>query len=205
MRLPAGVLGSGNVILDSLTIFRTHEWFGKPLVYFRCKGENKVYLPDVVMKDHQYKFIGEESWQPLTSLESSKCKRCGLYEEDQIKHDDVFDEWELCPINFSSEPEGQYNHFKDKEFNITFVCSHCHPSDAKPAVEPASSEQNDDTKKYSALAIVLVCFGMVTFIALLYVGYLRWQKKKREEQQARFMKLFEDDEDLEAELGLRDF
>ncbi|MCO5557624.1 hypothetical protein L7F22_011190, partial [Adiantum nelumboides] len=67
---------------------------------------------------------------PLTVLEGAKCKRCGLYEEDQIKHDDVFDEWELCPIHFSTEPEGRYTHVKDKEFNITFICSHCHPSDA---------------------------------------------------------------------------
>eukprot|EP00250_Pteridium_aquilinum_P013987 c21707_g1_i1 orf=595-1278(-) len=206
-RLPADALGGGNVTLESLTIFQTHEWIGKPSIYFKCQGEKNVYLPDVVIKDHQYNFIGEESWQPLTSLEGFKCKRCGLYEEDQFKHDDIFDEWELCPINFSSEPEGHYNHLKDKEFNITFVCSHCHPSDAKPAVEPAAPEGSDDeisTKRYSALVIMLVFFGMVAFVALLYVGYIRWQQKKREEQQARFIKLFEDDEDLEMELGLRD-
>ncbi|KAH0776427.1 hypothetical protein KY290_007838 [Solanum tuberosum] len=31
-----------------------------------------------------------------------------------------------------------------------------------------------------------------------------WQKKKREEQQARLLKLFEEDDDLEVELGIRD-
>lgn len=204
MRLPAGVSGGGNVTLDSLTIYRTHEWFGKPVVYFSCQGEEKVYLPDVLMKDHEYNFTGEESWQPLTSLEGSKCKRCGLYEEDKIKHDDIFDEWELCPINFSSEPVGQYNHFKDKECNITFSCPQCHPSDAKPAVVPAPFEEIQHSKKHSALSIVLACLGILTFTALLYVGYMKWQQRKREEQQARFMKLFEDDDDLETELGFRD-
>lgn len=31
------------------------------------------------------------------------------------------------------------------------------------------------------------------------------QKKKREEQQARLLKLFEEDDDLEVELGIRDW
>lgn len=207
MRLPAGVLGDGNVTLDTLTIFRTHEWFGKPSIYFLCQGERKVYLPDVVIKNQQYNFIGQESWQPLTVLEGAKCKRCGLYEEDQVKHDDVYDEWELCPIHFSAEPEGHYNHYKDKEFNITLICSHCHPSDAKPAVEPAAfdnDKEHTSGTKHSSLVFVLVFFGIVTFTALFYVGYMKWEKRKREEQQARFIKLFEDDEDLEAEFGLRD-
>lgn len=206
MRLP-DVVANGNVTLETLTIFRTHEFLGKPSVYFRCQGEKKVYLPDVVVKDHEYNFIGEESWQPLTVLEGSKCKRCGLYEEDQFKPDDIFDEWELCPINFSSEPEGHCNYFKEKEFNITFVCPHCHPSDAKPANEPSAAkhdEEKNSAKEHSALIFMLLFFGLVTFIAILSIGYMRWQKKKREEQQARFIKLFEEDDDLEAELGLRD-
>ncbi|KAI5055835.1 hypothetical protein GOP47_0029356 [Adiantum capillus-veneris] len=171
----------------------------------RCQGEEKVYLPDVVVKDQQYNFIGQESWQPLTVLEGSKCKRCGVYEEDQVKHDDVFDEWELCPIHFSPEPEGRYNHIKDKELNITFICTHCHPSDAKPSVEPAAfdgDQKNMAGAKKSPLVFVLIFFGMVSIIVLLYVGYMKWQEKKREEQQARFIKLFEDDEDLEGKVRL---
>jgi hypothetical protein len=35
-----GVVADGNVILESLTIFTMHEWFGrKPDVYFRCQGK----------------------------------------------------------------------------------------------------------------------------------------------------------------------
>ncbi|KAL2939445.1 Aprataxin [Bienertia sinuspersici] len=35
-------------------------------------------------------------------------------------------------------------------------------------------------------------------------GTKLWQKKKREEQYARLLKLFEEDDELEVELGLRD-
>jgi hypothetical protein len=59
----AGALADGNVTMESLTIFNTHEWIGKPTVYFRCQHEDKVYLPDVVHKDEEYKFVGQESWQ----------------------------------------------------------------------------------------------------------------------------------------------
>ncbi|ERM95628.1 hypothetical protein AMTR_s00023p00168220 [Amborella trichopoda] len=40
--------------------------------------------------------------------------------------DDTFDEWELCPDEFKG-PEGRYIHFKDKEFNATFLCPECIP------------------------------------------------------------------------------
>lgn len=201
------MLASGNVTVESVTIFRTHEWLGKPSVYFRCQGEDKVYLPDVVEKDHWYKFIGEESWQPLTRLEGSKCKRCGLYEEDYLKYDDTFDEWELCPIHFSSAPEGRYNHFKEKELNITFLCTLCYPLDSNPDDQPTGPSHNGDgtsVRAHTVYFVMLMVFGFVLLIALISVGYMKWKQKKREEQQARFMKLFEDDEDLEAELGLRD-
>ena len=62
-----GAVGDGNVTLQSLTIFNTHEWFGqKPEVYFRCQGESRVDLPDVKEKDQVYGFLGQESWQVLS-------------------------------------------------------------------------------------------------------------------------------------------
>jgi len=51
------------VTFDTVEIFTTHEWFGKPTVYFRCNGENKTYLPDVKEAHTPYTFKGEESWQ----------------------------------------------------------------------------------------------------------------------------------------------
>lgn len=63
MLLFPGVVADGDVRLASLELYRTHEWFGQPTVYFHCLGEQKVYLPDVIQKDFVYDFIGQESWQ----------------------------------------------------------------------------------------------------------------------------------------------
>lgn len=63
-------------------------------------------------------------FQPLTNFSGKKCKRCGFYEEDKILYDDVFDEWELCPSDFTA-PDGRYIHFKENEFNASFLCSDC--------------------------------------------------------------------------------
>ncbi len=63
MLLFPGVVADGDVRLASLVLYRTHEWFGQPTVYFHCLGEQKVYLPDVIQKDFVYDFIGQESWQ----------------------------------------------------------------------------------------------------------------------------------------------
>lgn len=60
-------------------------------------------------------------WQPLTQLPEKKCKRCGLYEEDTFKHD-LYDEWELCSSDFK---KGKYTHFKEGQFNATFLCPNC--------------------------------------------------------------------------------
>ncbi|XP_041026736.1 uncharacterized protein LOC121266940 isoform X4 [Juglans microcarpa x Juglans regia] len=117
------------VTLESLEIYNTHQWLPntKPVVYIQCKGENKTVLPDV-KEDHVfYNFKGEESWQPLTELPSKRCKRCGFYEENSFVSDDVYEEWEFCPSDFT-EPDGKYIRFKEKEFNATFLCPKCVPS-----------------------------------------------------------------------------
>lgn len=52
------------VTLDSCAIFTTHEWFkSKPTVYFQCKDENRIVLPDVKETHVLYAFKGQESWQ----------------------------------------------------------------------------------------------------------------------------------------------
>jgi cbb3-type cytochrome oxidase subunit 3 len=40
------------------------------------------------------------------------------------------------------------------------------------------------------------------FVLGVAAAYKYWQKKKREQDQARFLKLFEDGDDIEDELGL---
>jgi cbb3-type cytochrome oxidase subunit 3 len=198
----SGAVGDGNVTLQSLTIFNTHEWFGqKPEVYFRCQGESRVDLPDVKEKDQVYGFLGQESWQPLTTLVGTKCKRCGLFEKDTLKADDTFDEWELCPLEFTPSPEGLYTHFKEKEFNITLLCPNCHPQEE--GVGPASVPA-DKAKSHGGLTAVLVVFILLCLGGLAFVAYSQWRRKQREEQQAVFVKLFEDDDFFDEELGLKD-
>lgn len=79
-------------------------------------------------------------FQPLTELTDKKCKRCGIYEHDSIKSDDVFDEWEFCASDFTSS-DGKYIHVKEKEFNATFLCPECVPLENSkyPAVIAAFS------------------------------------------------------------------
>jgi cbb3-type cytochrome oxidase subunit 3 len=51
--------------------------------------------------------------------------------------------------------------------------------------------------------IILICVVISTVSILgVVAAYKYWQKKKREQDQARFLKLFEDGDDIEDELGL---
>lgn len=194
-----GFLFSSVVTLDSIQIFTTHEWFkSKPTVYFQCKGENKTVLPDVKEPDVLYNFRGEESWQPLTDLPSTKCKRCGFYEEDTLKSDDIFDEWEFCSSDFMTN--GKYLHFKEKELNVSFRCPECKPN---PAASNAISPHHNKEKGMN-VALVIGISVMVSTVVIIAVavGYKYWQRRKRQQDQARFLKLFEDGDDIEDELGL---
>ncbi|KAK8951480.1 hypothetical protein KSP39_PZI004647 [Platanthera zijinensis] len=53
-------------------------------------------------------------------------------------------------------------------------------------------------------ATLLVLLGVAAFVAVTVFMFKLWQKKKRQEQYARLLKLFEEDDELELELGLRD-
>ncbi|CAA2984985.1 uncharacterized protein LOC111409819 [Olea europaea subsp. europaea] len=52
--------------------------------------------------------------------------------------------------------------------------------------------------------VAIICLVLVAAVLLSYFLFKFWQKKKREEQYARLLKLFEEDDQLELELGLRD-
>ncbi|OMP03617.1 hypothetical protein COLO4_10313 [Corchorus olitorius] len=136
---------------------------------------------------------------PLTQLESKKCKRCGFYEKDTIKADDIFAEWEFCSSDFKA-PSGKYTLFKDKELNVTFHCPDC---TSLPAASNTATEKHDDDNRLHVAIVILisVAISTVTIIALV-AAYKYWQKKKRQQEQARFLKLFEDGDDIEDELGL---
>uniref|UniRef100_A0A5B6Z4L5 DUF7953 domain-containing protein n=1 Tax=Davidia involucrata TaxID=16924 RepID=A0A5B6Z4L5_DAVIN len=195
-----GFTSSAIVTLESIEIFKTHEWLtAKPSVYFHCKGDNKTVLPDVKEADVSYTFKGEESWQPLTELPDKKCKRCGFYEEDSIKSDDVFDEWEFCASDFTA-PDGIYTRIKDKEFNATFLCPECMRLGS--ASDHASGSHNGGKGMHLLLVIIISASITTVFILGMVAAYKYWQKRKRQQDQARFLKLFEDGDDDEDELGI---
>lgn len=195
-----GFVFTAVVTLDSIQIYKTHEWLtSKPTVYFQCKGENGTVLPDVKSTGVDYAFKSEESWQPLTELPDKKCKRCGFYEKDRIKSDDVYDEWELCPSDFTN---GEYTRVKEKEFRATFLCSQC---DSQAASSSSSSRIHIGRKGIHIIIILLITLLVATMVIIGgVIAFKYWQKKKRQQDQARFLKLFEDGDDIEDELGLGD-
>lgn len=197
------LLLSADVTLHSLEIYKNHEWIGSnPKVYFQCSGEKKAALPDVKKTYTVYKFKGEESFQPLTDFTSKKCKRCGFYEEEHIKFDDVFDEWEFCPSDFSAS-NGRYIRTNGKEFNATFLCPECVKHDKTTNSDIHSHpEVEGHGMQWTIIIIVISIAASTIFIAGLVVAYKYWQKRKRQQDQARFLKLFEDTDDVEDELGI---
>lgn len=173
-----------------------------PTVYFSCQGQNKTLLPDIRKKNTLYTFKGEESWQPLAEFLTKKCKRCGFYERDVVLSDDVFDEWEFCPSDFTA-PNGEYIRFKDKEFNATFYCPDCVP--LGKGWNHTSGSDNGETKgkgRHLALVIFVTAVASTGFIIGAVVSYRYWLRKKRMEDRARFLKLFDDVDDIEDEMGL---
>lgn len=61
--------------------------------------------------------------QPMTDFSGDHiCKRCGFYEKDTLKQDDLFDEWEFCPSDFK---DGKYTRVKEMELSVTFLCPKC--------------------------------------------------------------------------------
>lgn len=60
----AEVVSTAVVTLQSVEIFTTHEFIGSdPTVYFNCKGEEKIILPDLKKAHVLYAYKGQESWQ----------------------------------------------------------------------------------------------------------------------------------------------
>ncbi|KAG6780027.1 hypothetical protein NC652_012199 [Populus alba x Populus x berolinensis] len=65
--------------------------------------------------------------------------------------------------------------------------------------DPHAASKNNDGPEIAIVFVFVVAIGFFAFFLFKF-----WQKKKREEQYARLLKLFEEDDELEVELGLRD-
>jgi heme/copper-type cytochrome/quinol oxidase subunit 2 len=73
------------------------------------------------------------------------------------------------------------------------------------ATDPKNGTKSEAQSKGHAdqtVLFILLGVGVVGLLSFFLFKY--WQKKKREEQHARLLKLFEEDDDIEVELGLRD-
>ncbi|BFG19622.1 hypothetical protein CerSpe_058960 [Prunus speciosa] len=80
--------------------------------------------------------------------------------------------------------------------------------DSGLANDPPSPKNGNKASSSSsgsvALKAVIVLLGVAAVLGFCVFLFKIWQKKKREEQHARLLKLFEDDDELEVELGIRD-
>ncbi|KAD4179390.1 hypothetical protein E3N88_27981 [Mikania micrantha] len=81
-------------------------------------------------------------------------------------------------------------------------------SDLSALQPPAPPDSVKDTKASSSSkkgsTIFIICIALAAVVGLSSYLFKLWQKKKREEQHARLLKLFEEDDELDFELGLSD-
>ncbi|GFQ03955.1 hypothetical protein PHJA_002539400 [Phtheirospermum japonicum] len=85
--------------------------------------------------------------------------------------------------------------------SIFLLCVSAYSDDSSTPKIGTKTESHGGSKgsKIALICLALLAVGLLSFFLLRF-----WQKKKREEQYARLLKLFEEDDELEVELGLRD-
>ena len=68
----------------------------------------------------------------------------------------------------------------------------------------SDSEPDEKEGSHRGLIALIVIFVLLSLGGFGFVAYSQWRRKQRETQQARFIKLFEDDDFLDDELGLKE-
>ncbi|KAF8110080.1 hypothetical protein N665_0088s0091 [Sinapis alba] len=76
--------------------------------------------------------------------------------------------------------------------------------DSKNTNTGVKAESHASSTSRTGTKVILILLGFVVVAMFSFFLYKLWQKKKRDEQYARLLKLFEEDDELEVELGLRD-
>lgn len=71
--------------------------------------------------------------------------------------------------------------------------------------QTSKDDKKAQSKGHTGRTVLIVLLGIGAVVLLSFFLFKYWQKKKREEQHARLLKLFEEDDDIEVELGLRDW
>ncbi|KAL8255052.1 hypothetical protein R6Q59_033273 [Mikania micrantha] len=77
-------------------------------------------------------------------------------------------------------------------------------SDESNPQKEMKTDTHSSSSSMSRSTVLILCIAVATVVGLSFFLFRLWQKKKREEQYARLLKLFEEDDELELELGLRD-
>lgn len=80
----------------------------------------------------------------------------------------------------------------DQKHISMFVGSHSSPSESGATGHRISVQ----------LVIIISALVSAVVIAAVVVGYMFWLRRKRQQDQARFLRLFEEGDDIEDELGL---
>ncbi|URE25213.1 hypothetical protein MUK42_35850 [Musa troglodytarum] len=72
--------------------------------------------------------------------------------------------------------------------------------------ETPESKDEASGRRGKMVTVIIICIFASSFVmvACIVASYKYWQKRKREQDQARFLKLFEEGDDIEDELGLGD-
>lgn len=65
-----------------------------------------------------------------------------------------------------------------------------------------NEKEEEKGRMHPAIVVLIVALVLGVLVVGLLVGYKYWRKKKRQQEQARFLKLFEDGDEIEDELGL---
>nr|GLL32643.1 uncharacterized protein LOC109172036 [Ipomoea trifida]GMD24572.1 transmembrane protein, putative [Ipomoea batatas] len=75
-------------------------------------------------------------------------------------------------------------------------------ADVSAPANSGTESPNHSSKKSTALVVLGVCLGVLALVGGAVIVFKFWQRKRREEQHARLLKLFEEDDDLNVELGI---
>ncbi|KAL3814540.1 hypothetical protein ACJIZ3_015808 [Penstemon smallii] len=89
-------------------------------------------------------------------------------------------------------------------FSISLHFISAYSDDSSTPKNGTKAEDHPPSGGSKGPTIAIICLLLVGVAGLSFFLYRIWLKKKREEQYARLLKLFEEDDELELELGLRD-
>ncbi|KAL0694556.1 hypothetical protein Bca4012_061736 [Brassica carinata] len=128
---------------------------------------------------HMHREMEESSWRRLAFLAS-----ISLHFVLVVSPGFVEDKQHACKL-FESRLKSSLS--GDSKNTNTGVKAESHPSSSRTGAK-----------------VILILVGFVAVAMFSFFLYKLWQKKKRDEQYARLLKLFEEDDELEVELGLRD-